>query len=464
MHQGLSAGLVFADHPGKRYEAVVATPRHVRSMRARARCRWSCRSTTAAASCCRARMRKCISTSGRTTRCACRRTPCCSAPRACGWRSLDISSRAPAPITQGRDFGTEIEVLSRRRAPNEVWSSTRPIRSAMACRCAWHRRARRQQPAERTGMPDARSAAGRRAAAARSSGCSLAPHYERPATPTAGGHLSRKPVSWKVADARGHRRRAGPWWRCFRTRNWIASRRRSPTPTRACKAAFAQLDEAHAADAHRRARAGSRRSTPTRAQRASASRSIRPTTRPGKPATATVHRRRQPLLRDRSVRARAQHGGQRALQRAGQRRRRRDAGSGAARRARHGLLHAARPGCGAAAARPDGRRLRPRAAADAEPVQGRRLAPVGRAAGAGAAQTARTQAEDTRLRRAQTEHAIAVLVGREPSSLQPRAAPCASASRRCRRSIRDCPPSCSSAVPMSPPPSGAWPPPMPTSA
>ncbi|HUL19274.1 MAG TPA: efflux transporter outer membrane subunit [Steroidobacteraceae bacterium] len=40
-------------------------------------------------------------------------------------------------------------------------------------------------------------------------------------------------------------------------------------------------------------------------------------------------------------------------------------------------------------------------------------------------ETARTQAEDTRLRRAQTEHAIAVLVGREPSafSIAARAAP-----------------------------------------
>src|SRR5438270_10908701 len=38
-------------------------------------------------------------------------------------------------------------------------------------------------------------------------------------------------------------------------------------------------------------------------------------------------------------------------------------------------------------------------------------------------ETARTQAEDTRLRRARTEHAIAVLIGREPSdfTLPPRA-------------------------------------------
>src|SRR4029077_2289633 len=43
----------------------------------------------------------------------------------------------------------------------------------------------------------------------------------------------------------------------------------------------------------------------------------------------------------------------------------------------------------------------------------------------GPLEAARTQAEDTRLRRAQTEHAIAVLVGREPSdfSVAARAAP-----------------------------------------
>ena len=78
-------------------------------------------------------------------------------------------------------------------------------------------------------------------------------------------------------------------------------------------------------------------------------------------------------------------------------------------------------------------------------------------------ETARTQAEDTRLRRAQTEHAIAVLVGREAFRLQRRRA----RGRRpagCRSSRPACPPSCSSAVRTSRPRSGVSRRPMPASA
>ena len=69
------------------------------------------------------------------------------------------------------------------------------------------------------------------------------------------------------------------------------------------------------------------------------------------------------------------------------------------------------------AARSHRRRLRPGAAADARISTRAAPRPLSDVEQAQAQlETARTQAADTRLRRAQTEHAIAVLVGREASA------------------------------------------------
>jgi NodT family efflux transporter outer membrane factor (OMF) lipoprotein len=77
-------------------------------------------------------------------------------------------------------------------------------------------------------------------------------------------------------------------------------------------------------------------------------------------------------------------------------------------------------------------------------------------------ETARTQAEDTRLQRAQTEHAIAVLVGAEASRFHLEARPL-EVGLAVPTVDPACPRSCSSAARTSPRPNGAWRPPMPPS-
>jgi NodT family efflux transporter outer membrane factor (OMF) lipoprotein len=254
------------------------------------------------------------------------------------------------------------------------------------------------------------------------SGCSLAPHYERPSTPTAPAAY-KEAGEWKLAQPADTAPR-GSWWAVFADEDLDTLEAQVGTANQSLKAALARLEEA-------RAQTGIARSQyfPTIQADAGATRERvsynSPSYEVGKPATTNLFTVGGNLSyeldlfgRVRNTVANARYSEQAS------------AGDVAALDL---SLHAELAS--------DYFTLR---GLDVEPqlldqtvsdyeralkltqnlYQGG-ASPISDVQQAQAQlETARTQAEDTRLRRAQTEHAIAVLIGREPStfSLAPRPA------------------------------------------
>ena len=109
-----TAGLVFADRPGKRYEAVVANTAHALDATSRTLQVELQIDNTSGELLPGSYAQVYFDRSPATrTRCAFRSTPCCFAPQGLQVAILDAQHRVHLQtITQGRDFGTEIEVLS----------------------------------------------------------------------------------------------------------------------------------------------------------------------------------------------------------------------------------------------------------------------------------------------------------------------------------------------------------------
>ena len=246
------------------------------------------------------------------------------------------------------------------------------------------------------------------------SGCSLAPHYERPATETAAAAY-KESGDWKVASPADTAPR-GPWWEIFSDPELNALEAQVGASNQNLKAALARLDGARAQT--RVARSGY---FPTFDAAASATRTKTsttvPTYVPGKPATTNLFTLGGDLSyeldlfgRVRNTVANARYSEQAS------------AGDVAALDL---ALHAELASDYFTLRGLDvEQRLLDQTVADyakalnlTENLYKGGASPISDVQQAQAQlETARTQAEDTRLRRAQTEHAIAVLVGREASS------------------------------------------------
>ena len=340
-------------------------------------------------------------------------------------RHVDAAQRVQLKsITEGRDFGTEIEVLAGLdpddtlivNPPDSIVEGHAGARSAVAAAPGRPPAAPRSTPRE---APAARSRTALLAAAL--DGCSLAPHYQRPAMP-APPHAYKEAGDWKAAapaDTSAPRplvddvRRPGP--RCARSS-------RSPTPIR----------------------------TSRRLWRASSRRARRPVSRasawfPTVTAEADATRGETSIY-SAELHARHSRGPATPSCSAGDlsyeidlfgRIRNTVAGARATEQATAGDLAALDLALHAELATDYftlrgldiEQRFLDRTVAD----YARALELTENLYNGGAAaisdvqqaqaqlETARTQAEDTRLRRAQTEHAIAVLIGREASGFTPRA-------------------------------------------
>ena len=254
-------------------------------------------------------------------------------------------------------------------------------------------------------------------------GCSLAPHYERPAMPEAPPQRYKEAGEWKVAVPADARAR-GPWWQLFHDADLDELESAVSSTNQSLRAALARLDEARAAT-----RIAGSNYFPTLDASAAATRERvslnSPSYAPGKPGTTNLFTVGANLSyeldlfgRVRNTVANARYNEQAS------------AGDLASMDLE---LHAELAS--------DYFTLRgldveqqlldqtvadyARALALTQNLYQGGASPISDVQQAQAQlESARTQAEDTRLRRAQTEHAIAVLVGREPStfSLPARAA------------------------------------------
>ena len=286
----------------------------------------------------------------RSTRCACRRIPCCSAPQNLQVATVGSDGTVHLKsITEGRDFGTEIEVLGGPRA--------RPMRLIVnpPDSITDGEQVRVVQPsasAPRSTPLVSRAPAARAALAlllALLAGCSLIRITSAPP-------WRRRPDSYKEAGdwqpaSPADTTPRGRWWSMFRDPDLDALEAQVSDANQSLKAAFATLAQARAQT--RIARSAwfptiTAQGDATRAETSVYQSSYVPGKRPHR---HLLRGRRRSVLRGGSVRTHPQHRGGRPRQRAGHRRRCRDARPGAARGARHRLLHAARPGCRAAAAR-----------------------------------------------------------------------------------------------------------------
>jgi len=251
-------------------------------------------------------------------------------------------------------------------------------------------------------------------------GCSLAPHYERPATASPPPVYKEAPAAnasgeWKLAAPQDATAR-GPWWTMFQDADLDALEAQLSTTNQSLKAQLARLEEARAQTRFARAAW-----FPTLTAQASVTRGeaseYSPGFVPGKPRTGNAFVLTGDLSYEVDLFGRIRNTvtGARANQQA-------SAGDLAALDL---SLHAELASDYFTLRGLDiEQRLLDRTVAD----YARALALTQNLYHGGAAaisdvqqaqaqlETARTQAEDTRLRRSQTEHAIAVLVGQQASS------------------------------------------------
>ncbi|HWW32472.1 MAG TPA: efflux transporter outer membrane subunit [Steroidobacteraceae bacterium] len=255
-------------------------------------------------------------------------------------------------------------------------------------------------------------------------GCSLAPHYQRPATPVPPDSY-KELGDWKVATPADATPR-GAWWTMFGDEDLNQLESRASNANQSVKAALARLDEAHAAT--RIARAGY---FPTIDAQASATRQRASVNAPGYAQGSNPNYNTFVVGGDLSYeidlfgRIRNTVAGARATEQA-------TAGDaatlGLAVHAELATDYFSLRGLDAQ------QQLLDRTVADyAKALDLTRNLYQGGAAALSDVQlaqaqleTARTQAEDTRLRRAQTEHAIAVLVGAVATGFHLEARPLAS--------------------------------------
>ena len=245
-------------------------------------------------------------------------------------------------------------------------------------------------------------------------GCSLAPHYERPSMPPP-PPAYKEASEWKVS-APADTRAQGRWWTMFADSDLDALEAQLSDGNQSLKASLARLEEARA-----QTRIARSQWFPTLTAQASATRGeasvYTPGYTPGKSRTGNTFVLSGDLSYEIDVFGRVQNtvAGARANERA-------TAGDAAALDL---SLHAELASDYFIVRGLDiEQRFLDQTVAD----YGRALALTENLYQGGAAaisdvqqaeaqlETARTQAEDTRLRRAQTEHAIAVLVGQEASS------------------------------------------------
>ena len=253
------------------------------------------------------------------------------------------------------------------------------------------------------------------------SGCSLSPRYQRPSVPAA-PDAYKEAGEWKLATPADGRPR-GRWWTMFNDQALDDLETQVSEANQSLRAALARLEQARAET--RSAHAGS---FPTLTAEASATRQRTslnaPTYAPGRPTTGNVFIAEGVLGYELDLFGRVRNtvAGARASEQA-------SAGDVAALDL---SVHAELASDYFTLRGLDlQQQLLDRTVADyAKALQlTENLYRGGAAAIADVQQaqaqleTARTQAEDTRLRRARTEHAIAVLIGREPSdfTLPPRA-------------------------------------------
>jgi outer membrane protein, multidrug efflux system len=251
--------------------------------------------------------------------------------------------------------------------------------------------------------------------------CSLSPRYQRPTVPTP-PPAYKEAGEWKVAAPADSTPR-GPWWTMFHDQELDALEAQVTASNQSLRAALARLEQARAET--RIARAAY---LPTLTAEASATRQRTslngPTVAPGRPTTGNVFVAEGLLAYELDLFGRVRNtvSGARASEQA-------SAGDAAALDL---SVHAELASDYFTLRGLDlQQQLLDRTVADyARALQlTENLYRGGAAAVADVQQaqaqleTARTQAEDTRLRRAQTEHAIAVLIGREASdfTLAPRA-------------------------------------------
>lgn len=245
------------------------------------------------------------------------------------------------------------------------------------------------------------------------SGCSLAPHYERPAMPTP-PQAFKEAGDWKVAMPADTQPR-GPWWRIFADSDLDELEAQVSGANQSLKAALARLQQARAQT--RAARAGW---FPTLNADASATRERTslnvPTYTPGRPSTGNLFTLGADLSYEIDLFGRVRNtvAGARYTEQA-------TAGDTAALdlavHAEVATDYFALRGLDVE------QQLLDHTVADYARAldltqhlyQGGAVAIADVHQAQAQLETARTQAEDTRLRRAQTEHAIAVLVGREAS-------------------------------------------------
>jgi multidrug efflux system outer membrane protein len=245
-------------------------------------------------------------------------------------------------------------------------------------------------------------------------GCSLAPHYARPAMPDP-PPVYKETAGWKIATPADEAPR-GPWWKQFRDPQLDALEDEVGAANQSLKAAFARLEQAHA-----QTRAARAAWFPNLTAQASATRGetsvYAPGYTPGKPRTGDSFVAGADLSYEVDLFGRIRNtvAGARATEAA-------TAGDVAALNL---ALHAEAASDYFSLRGLDAQQeLLDHTVADyARALQlTQNLYHGGAAAIADVQQaqtqleTARTQAEDTRLRRAQMEHALAVLTGNEASS------------------------------------------------
>jgi NodT family efflux transporter outer membrane factor (OMF) lipoprotein len=246
------------------------------------------------------------------------------------------------------------------------------------------------------------------------SACSLSPRYQRPSVP-APPESYKEAGEWKLATP-ADRTPRGPWWTMFQDRELDDLEAQVSDANQSLRAALARLDQARA-----QTRIARSAWFPTLTAQASATRARTslnsPTYTPGRPATGNVFTAEGDLSYELDLFGRVRNtvAGARASEQA-------SAGDVAALdlsvRAELASDYFTLRGLDVE------QQLLDHTVADyARALQlTQNLYHGGAAAIADVLQaqaqleSARTQAEDTRLRRAQTEHAIAVLAGREPSA------------------------------------------------
>ena len=153
-------------------------------------------------------------------------------------------------ITQGRDFGTEIEVLSG-VSPEDVLVANPPdsISDGAQVRVAPPQPPGGRPTRERTLLMRATPAAA--AVLAALGGCSLAPHYARPTMPAPAPDAYKEAAgAWKVATPADAAPR-GPWWSRFEDPDLNDLEDQVSSANQSLRAALARLERGPCRDTHR---------------------------------------------------------------------------------------------------------------------------------------------------------------------------------------------------------------------